>query len=173
MAVPDGASAFRLPAGSTVWSHGLRNHYEDQYIRRRIEDLPKDEWAAPPITFELPDHRGYASITEAGLADYAGMALQADGDNLLRERLGHRHPASYPYVLRYKEDNAKRLSAAAAIEGRIVTPWRVVLVGGSSLMRLVTNLTARCLPDARLHRSEAFTAVVDGLALATTAESKS
>ena len=46
----------------------------------------------------------------------------------------------------------------------------VVLVGGSSLMRLVTDLAARCLPQARLHRSEAFTAVVDGLALCTDAE---
>lgn len=46
----------------------------------------------------------------------------------------------------------------------------VVLVGGSSLMRLVTELAARCLPGAQLHRSEAFTAVVDGLALATVAE---
>ena len=46
----------------------------------------------------------------------------------------------------------------------------VVLVGGSSLMRLVTNLAARILPHARQHRSEAFTAVADGLALASAAE---
>jgi hypothetical chaperone protein len=59
----------------------------------------------------------------------------------------------------------------AGIAGRDIGD--VVLVGGSSLMRLVTNLTARCLPDARLHRSEAFTAVVDGLALATAAEQRS
>ena len=43
----------------------------------------------------------------------------------------------------------------------------VVLVGGSSLMRMVTDVVqARC-PAATLHRSEAFTAVVDGLALGT------
>lgn len=46
----------------------------------------------------------------------------------------------------------------------------VVMVGGSSLMRLVTDLAARMMPGTRLHRSEAFTAVVDGLALATAAE---
>ena len=46
----------------------------------------------------------------------------------------------------------------------------IVLVGGSSLMNLVTNLAARMMPGACLHRSEAFTAVVDGLALATGAE---
>ena len=43
----------------------------------------------------------------------------------------------------------------------------VILVGGSSLMRMVAEVVqARC-PAAALHRSEAFTAVVDGLALAT------
>lgn len=42
----------------------------------------------------------------------------------------------------------------------------VILVGGSSLMGLVAEICARMLPRAQLHRSEAFTAVVDGLALA-------
>lgn len=43
----------------------------------------------------------------------------------------------------------------------------VVLVGGSSLMRLVTDMTRELLPGATPWRSDAFTAVVDGLALAT------
>lgn len=43
----------------------------------------------------------------------------------------------------------------------------VILVGGSSLMRLVTEMARDLLPGARLQRSEAFTAVIDGLALAT------
>ena len=127
--VPDAASGFRLPARSVVWTHGLRGHYEELYQQRPIEDVPAGEWAGPPVTFKMPDGAGYASITEAGLVNYAGMALQADGGNLFRERLGHQHPPSYPYVLRYKEDNAKRLANAAPIEGTITTPWRVVLVG--------------------------------------------
>ncbi|PZQ46376.1 MAG: hsp70 family protein [Rhodovulum sulfidophilum] len=43
----------------------------------------------------------------------------------------------------------------------------VILVGGSSLMRLVTDMAVDLFPGAALRRSEAFTAVVDGLALAT------
>jgi alpha-glucosidase len=150
--VPDAASAFRIPAGSTVWSHGLRNHYEDQYDRRRIEEVPQGEWAGPPVTFRLPNRAGYASITEAGLRDYPGMALQADTGNLWRERLGHSHPPSYPYLLRYKEDNAKRLSVPAAIEGPITTPWRVVVVG-RTLDTLVNSDAVHNLaapPDPRL-----------------------
>ena len=126
--VPDAASAFVVPAGATIWWHGLRNHYEDQYTSRSVEEMPAGEWAGPPVTFTLAGGRGYASITEADLHDYPGMALQADGNNTLRERLGHSHPASYPYVLRYKEDNAKRLADPAPIDGRITTPWRVVLI---------------------------------------------
>ena len=44
---------------------------------------------------------------------------------------------------------------------------RVILVGGSSLMGLVSDRARALCPDAALLCSEAFTAVVDGLALAT------
>jgi len=44
---------------------------------------------------------------------------------------------------------------------------RVILVGGSSLMRFVSDEMRALCPDAEIMRSEAFTAVVDGLALAT------
>jgi alpha-glucosidase len=125
--VPDAATGFRLPGESTVWSHGLRDHYEALYEKRRVVDLPEGEWAAPPITVQLPANRGYAAITEADLRGYAGMALQADGRGLLREKLAHDHPPGYPYTLRFGEENAKRLAVAAPVEGRITTPWRVVI----------------------------------------------
>ena len=43
----------------------------------------------------------------------------------------------------------------------------VILVGGSSLMRLVTDMAGDLFPAATQQRSQVFTAVVDGLALAT------
>lgn len=46
---------------------------------------------------------------------------------------------------------------------------RVILVGGSSLMSFVSEEAAQLCPRAQILRSEAFTAVVDGLALATAA----
>lgn len=46
---------------------------------------------------------------------------------------------------------------------------RVVLVGGSSLMRLVEDEARAVCPAARIDRGDAFTAVIDGLALATAA----
>jgi len=51
-----------------------------------------------------------------------------------------------------------------------VTPDQInaaVLVGGSSLMTLVRSEVQSVLPNTRLEQADAFTAVVDGLALAT------
>jgi len=127
--IPDAATAFRLPAGSIVWCAGARDHYEGSYQRKKLEEVAAGEWATPPLTIRLPG-AGYASITEADLRDYSGMMLQGDGKGGFHERLGHAVPASYPYTLRYGEENATRLSAPVAISGTITTPWRVVLVGG-------------------------------------------
>src|SRR5262249_36335822 len=77
--VPDEATTFVLPAGSTVWYHDLEGHYEGVHVKKKVVDVKAGEWVAPPLTFKLPDGTGYASITEAALVNYSGMALQADG----------------------------------------------------------------------------------------------
>jgi len=149
---PDAASAFRLPPGSTVWYHGARDHYEGIHVRKDLREVPADDWAAPPLTVRLPGGTGYAAITEAALFDYAGMMLQADGQGGFAERLGHEVPPSYPYTLRYGEENARRLAVPASIVGPITTPWRVVLVG-RDLNALVNSDAIPSLnppPDPRL-----------------------
>src|SRR5687768_4261331 len=150
--VPDAASTFSFPAGSIVWSHGLRDHYEAVYDRRQVELVPEGDWAAPPITVKLANGIGYAAVTEAGLQNYAGMALQTDGAGGYAERLAHDHPPGYPYTLRFGDANAARLAVPAPVQGTITTPWRVVIVG-RDLNTLVNsdavhNLSAP--PDPRL-----------------------
>ena len=150
--IPDGGSTFTFPKGTTVWSHGLRDHYEAVYERRLVENVPDSDWAAPPITLKLDDDGGYAAVTESDLRNYAGMALQADGQGGYREQLAHSHPPGYPYTLRFGEENAKRLSVPAASNGPITTPWRVVMVG-RDLDALVNSDAVHTLsppPDARL-----------------------
>jgi alpha-glucosidase len=127
--VPDAGMTFRIPAGATVWSHGLRDHYEAVYEKRRVEDVPPGDWAAPPVMFKMPGDTGYAAITESDLRSYAGMALQSDGQRGYHERLGHTHPPSYPFTLRFGDENAQRLAVPATVDGEIVTPWRVILIG--------------------------------------------
>ena len=124
---PDEATTFRLPQGSMTWTHDLHGHYEATYVRRVIEDVPPGDWAAPPVTYKLPGGGGYASITEAALTNYAGMALQADGRGGYAARLGHAHPVSYPYALRYQAEDVQRLAKPAVVTGTITTPWRVIL----------------------------------------------
>ncbi len=127
--VPDEATSFRLPAGSTVWYHDFEGHYEATHIKKSIGEVSAGEWAAPPLTFQLPGGAGYGSITEGALFRYAGMGLQADGNRGFSARLGHDQPLSYPFRLRYGLDEGKRLAQAAAITGTITTPWRIVMVG--------------------------------------------
>ena len=126
--VPDEGTTFLLPEGSIVWHHDLGGHYEATYQRIEITAIEAGQWAAPPLTFQLPTGSGFASITEAALVDYPGMALQADGKRGFSLVLGHKHPISYPYRLRYSND-IDRVSQPAKITGSIVTPWRVIIIG--------------------------------------------
>ena len=126
--VPDEATTFLIPKGSTVWYHNLRGHYEAVHEKRPIAEVEAGQWAAPPVTLKLPAGAGYASITEAALVHYSGMALKADGKRGLTLVLGHKHPISYPFELRYKKD-IERVSQPAALAGTITSPWRVVLIG--------------------------------------------
>ncbi|WP_421703551.1 Hsp70 family protein [Aliiroseovarius sp.] len=58
------------------------------------------------------------------------------------------------------------LMQAQVAPGQIDT---AILVGGSSLMRFVSDVVGATCPTAKIERSEAFTAVVDGLAIASAA----
>jgi len=78
-------------------------------------------------------------------------------------------PATLDAVLaRFGADLRRAAAETLALAGLSAGDvGNVILVGGSSLMRLVTDMARELCPEARLQRSEAFTAVVDGLALAT------
>jgi alpha-glucosidase len=126
--VPDESTVFTIPAGSSVWYHDFEGHYESIHVKKNISEVKDGEWAAPPLTFKLPNTTGYASLTEAALINYSGMGLQADGKRGFKVRLGDAQPVSYPFRLRYADD-IERLAKPAAITGTIRTPWRVVIIG--------------------------------------------
>ena len=125
---PDEGTAFRLPAGSTLWYHDLEDHYEGTYVRKGLAAVPPGGYLAPPVTIQLPQGAGYAAITEGALVNYSGMGLQSDGAGTLYARLAHAIPPSYPFRLRYAQD-VERLKKPAVVTGTITTPWRVVMVG--------------------------------------------
>jgi alpha-glucosidase len=148
--VPDEATAFALPAGSTIWYHDLEGHYEAAYQTKGLSEVPAGQWVAPPLTFKLPGG-GYGSITEAALDHYSGMAFQADGRGAFKVVLGHAHHVSYPFRLRYAND-VERLKKPATVTGTITAPWRVVMVG-ADLNALVNSDIVHDLcppPDPKL-----------------------
>jgi alpha-glucosidase len=143
--VPDEATRFVFPAGCTVWYHGLGGHYEGVHAKKAVADVKEGEWAAPPLTVKLPRGAGYAAVTEAALVNYSGMALQADGRRGFRLVLGHKHPISYPFKLRYPRD-IERLSKPAAVAGTITSPWRVILVGADLNALVNADVIANLCP---------------------------
>jgi alpha-glucosidase len=149
--IPSETTVFNIPSKSTIWYHDLNMHYESVHVKKQIDDVQEGEWVAPPATFKLP--KGiYASITEAALVNYAGMALQADGKNGLVLRLANEQPTSYPYKLRYSPADTLRLKQPAVINGTITTPWRVVMIG-KDLNTMVNNDMVSNLnppPDTKL-----------------------
>src|SRR5262245_37284714 len=149
--VPEETSSFTLPPGSTVWYHDLEGHYEAAYDKKAVSDVPAGQWVAPPLTVQLPDGLGYASITESALANYSGMALRADGRRGFAVVLGHAHHVSYPFRLRYAAD-VERLSKPATVTGTITTPWRVVMVAADLNALVNSDIVENRAPapDAKL-----------------------
>jgi alpha-glucosidase len=148
---PEENTVFNLPHNSTVWYHDLNMHYEGVHVKKQIDEVQEGEWLAPPATFKLSSG-AYASITEADLLGYPGMALQSNGKNGLVVRLANDQPTSYPYKLRYSPEDTLRLKQPASIRGKITTPWRVVLIG-KDLNALVNSDVITSLnpsPDPKL-----------------------
>lgn len=113
---------------------------------------PDEEWAATPVTIELPDGTGYMSISESGLINYAGMSLQADGKRGLVTRLGHSQPTGYSFAHDFSLEEGMRLSEPGIVEGSVTTPWRSVIItenlNGLVNSDLISNLAPA--PDSHL-----------------------
>lgn len=152
MRVPDEHTIFTLPKGSIVWYHDMYCHYEGIHQKKEISEIMQGEWAAPPVTVQLPGKTGYLCITESALMNYAGMSLQANGKNGFETKLGHAQPAGYPFAHDYSLAEAQRLSQPATLAGTITTPWRTIIIAGdlNELVNsdLITNLAP--VPDKRL-----------------------
>lgn len=86
----------------------------------------------------------------------AGLSVPVTPETLEKSLRRHRAPL--------REAAAECCARAGIAPGRVT---EVVLVGGSSLMGFVAHEAQGLCPNARLRATEPFTAVVDGLALAT------
>lgn len=111
-----------------------------------------------------------AFAVEAGKVAANGGARAAIDMAMIEPGLSHPvTPGALAAALAQYRD-ALRGALYATLMQANVTPdavGTVVLVGGSSLMTMITETAREVCPGARQARAEAFTAVVDGLARAT------
>ncbi len=119
-------TAFKLPAGSTIWGQKNTQNYEGVYQGFAIEEVPAQQHFGPPLVVELPGENGYAAITEAALFNYSGMTLRAEGG------------PSRLFTAAFQDDESWLLT------GTVTTPWRVVMTSadldGLVNSDIVTNL---------------------------------
>lgn len=101
---------------------------------------------------------GEAAMIDMGFIE-SGLAAKASGSSL--------GAALAPHRAALRDAMSKTLERADVDADSV---GRVILVGGSSLMRMVSDEARDVCPNADILQSEAFTAVVDGLALAARSE---
>ena len=141
-------ACWRLPSESRVWFGERRSDwklksYAGEWISAPLRDLhaasPQGPVQTMPLVAELPEGRGYAVVTEAALFKYSGLRLEARSDGSLcgcfTEKDGF------------------------AVDGRIVTPWRVVLLAPTLDALVNSDLVASLAPppDPALFESADWT----------------
>jgi len=118
-----------IPEKIEAWYHTATKHYEGEFSRSRISQIPLDVKATNgdemrkttigfPLTLEL-SNGSYALLSEANVMAYSGMTMEPDGSQTLTA------------VFEDDSDGWK-------MDGPITTPWRLVMVA-SDLNALVNN----------------------------------
>lgn len=107
-------TTFCIPGEAVLWAQNNTKHYEGAYRRYTASDLSLGMKAGPPVTVKYAPGV-YAVITEGGLTNFSGMALQVTDKNTF----------------------SVMVDGDALQKGTLATPWRVVMVG--DLQALVNN----------------------------------
>jgi alpha-glucosidase len=124
-------TAFTLPADTKVWSQGDIQYYEGSYRQQDVDSLKLKQLAGPPVVVKYPQSNLYSAITEGGLYDFAGMALQVSDKRTFKAKL----------------------SGKTTKTGKIETPWRIIMVGNLNTLvnsDIITNVSEP--PDKELFK---------------------
>ncbi len=135
-------SSWTIPNGTTVWifensSDVKLKTYSGSMTPVNVNDLPIVSPQGPVqgagLTLELPNGGGYAVLSEAALANYSGMRLEAIGNRTVQA-------------------NFTEGTSGFKVSGPLTTPWRFTLttadLNGLVNSDLVTNLNPA--PDPTL-----------------------
>ncbi len=119
------------PLTRTLLFDNYTSSHEGVYQKINVSNLPKDKLLDLPALFEYPDNI-YISVTEAALADYAGMYLKNE-NNILVSKLSP-----------WPNDTAIKVKSTLPHK----SPWRVLLisdkVGDLIESNIITSLNEPC-----------------------------
>lgn len=142
---------------------------------RAVEDLRRH--AVEPeklarLATVIEDHLGHdlAFAVEAGKIAANGGARAAVDMRMIEPGLSHPiTPGALAAALAQYRDALTQAIYTVLMQAGVgpADIAAVVLVGGSSLMKMIAQVASGVCPGARADRADAFTAVVDGLALAS------
>ncbi len=130
------ATAWQIPAESTLWLQTDTDDYEGNYhavradqvpLEERVQDRTRPTHIGPPLTVVYADG-AFGLISEAALFRYSGLTLRPRGDALFTATF---------------EDDPQGWSH----DGEIVSPWRVIVLA-RNLNDLVNSdvIPALCPP---------------------------
>jgi alpha-glucosidase len=131
---------FRIPRDSLAYPLFLRNFhtsYEDRYSILPAGSIPPDRLIALPLLIELPG-TGWLAITEAHLANYAGMYLRRDVQGT---RTGFQSVLS-PHL----DEPGFAVIARTPHQ----SPWRVLMIGAEVGRLIESNLVVNLNPPSEL-----------------------
>ncbi len=135
LAIAGERTGFAVPARTRAYAlplNGFTTPYEKRYQVKPVGEFPKESLLGLPLLLEYPGGV-WAAITEANIAEYAGLYLAPTADGLLRARL-----SPLP--------NEPKVAVRASLPH--ASPWRVVMVGNhvGRLVEsdLVLNLSQPC-----------------------------
>jgi alpha-glucosidase len=122
-------SGFHFPGGSRYWGLHLNSYhtsYEKEYTAGTLASIPDSSLIGLPMLVQTPDGV-WTGITEAALADYAGLFLKQD-------------TAEPGLMLASLAPLLDGSGACVRTRAPRVTPWRVLLLGGHPGCLIESNL---------------------------------
>lgn len=138
-------TSFSLPESSVAWVAKYKRNYtssqESEFVKTPLSKMPTDTVAGLPFLVEI-DKQNYVAITEAYIDDYPGFYIgvadsKVEGRQMLTTKLSP--------LPGENEDGVK-----ARFSQKMVTPWRVIMIGDNPGKFIESELIAGLNPPCAI-----------------------
>ncbi|MFV0537917.1 MAG: glycoside hydrolase family 97 protein [Dysgonomonas sp.] len=119
-------TGFSLPESSIGWAAKYKRNYtssqESEFVKTTLKNLPVDTVAGLPFLVEI-DQKNYIAITEAHIDNYPGFYIGKTDTGIQGQQMLGTKLSPLPG----EEENGVK----ARFSEKIVTPWRVIMIGNN------------------------------------------